>query len=391
MAASLLVGTERCIPCQREDLPTEIHLLALHGELARDGCAHGGTIPVDTFQERLALVGLHVSTYVPRVESVGLVRDPCIRTAIVVRLEREPMPPCDRCGTAVDLPYRCAYCGGTYCGQHRLPENHDCPGLDDWGDPDGVFDSGFDVSLAQGAGSPDGWLARAGIETGPGGPLGYVRGNVTYLFLALMAVTLFLQLLVLWTMGRTMHEALFTLSPRNPLYVWTWFTSNFAHSPTNFFHLVFNGIVLYFFGPMVERKTGSKKFAILFLVSGALAGLAQVGVGLLIGQPGNPVLGASGAVLAVMGVLTVLNPNLRVLLFFFLPMPLWVLTLGFAAFSAFVMVGAGIGAGNIAHFAHLIGLVIGLAYGERLRRAGQTVPQELRLGGGRGPGGPGRW
>ncbi len=27
------------------------------------------------------------------------------------------------------MPYRCRYCGGTYCPDHRLPENHQCPGL----------------------------------------------------------------------------------------------------------------------------------------------------------------------------------------------------------------------------------------------------------------------
>lgn len=299
------------------------------------------------------------------------------------------MPPCDRCGTSTELPYRCTYCGGSFCGEHRLPENHECPGLEDWNDPSGVFDSGFDAGLSdEAAPGTDGVLARLGLDSGPGGPLAYFRGNMTYVFLALMVVTFLLQNLVLAIFDVDMHQALFTVSPENPFYIWTWFTSIFAHSPVNFFHIVFNGIVLYFFGPIVERRTGSRAFTVLFLASGAAAGIGQIGVGLLLDQPGAPVLGASGAVLAVMGVLTVLNPNLRVLLFFIIPMPLWVLTIGFAVFSVFVMVGGGIGAGQIAHLAHLIGLVIGLVYGERLRRKGTSLPDELRLGG--GPGGPGR-
>jgi hypothetical protein len=93
-------------------------------------------------------------------------------------------------------------------------------------------------------------------------------------------------------------------------------------------------------------------------------------------------------------VLTVLNPNLKVYLYFVIPMPLWVLTFGFAAFSLVAGFGAanGVGAlgGNVAHFAHLVGLVVGLAYGGRVKgRVG--VPQSLQFGGGGGgAGGPGR-
>lgn len=34
---------------------------------------------------------------------------------------------CQTCGTEVTLPYMCPYCGGQFCSQHRLPENHACP------------------------------------------------------------------------------------------------------------------------------------------------------------------------------------------------------------------------------------------------------------------------
>lgn len=40
------------------------------------------------------------------------------------------MVKCDYCGTEIEgLPYRCKYCGGTFCVWHHLPEEHDCPGL----------------------------------------------------------------------------------------------------------------------------------------------------------------------------------------------------------------------------------------------------------------------
>ncbi len=38
------------------------------------------------------------------------------------------MVECDKCGKEVYMPFRCKYCGGYYCSEHRLPEIHDCTG-----------------------------------------------------------------------------------------------------------------------------------------------------------------------------------------------------------------------------------------------------------------------
>jgi len=284
------------------------------------------------------------------------------------------------------MPYNCRLCGGTYCAEHRLPENHDCPGLDNWGDPGGVFDSGFDDGVANEGGS-SGVLSSVGIDTGRGGPLGYFRGNMTFVFLGLMWVT-FLAQLILQSVGLAgLATDAFILTTWHVTYVWTWFTSIFAHG--GFFHIFFNSIVLYFFGPVVEQRIGSKRFTVLFLVSGAVAGLAQIGVSLFVGAPAA-VIGASGAIMAILGVLTVLNPNLRVYLYFIIPMPLWVLTAGFAVLSVFFISAGGPGAGGIAQFAHLSGLAIGLGYGLVLKQQGERAPKQLQFGGGPGgPGGPG--
>ena len=37
------------------------------------------------------------------------------------------MPDCEYCGKVVELPFRCNFCRGYFCMEHRLPENHDCP------------------------------------------------------------------------------------------------------------------------------------------------------------------------------------------------------------------------------------------------------------------------
>jgi hypothetical protein len=42
---------------------------------------------------------------------------------------------CDYCKKVSDeLPYKCKFCGGIFCSDHRLPENHDCIGLERYKD-----------------------------------------------------------------------------------------------------------------------------------------------------------------------------------------------------------------------------------------------------------------
>ncbi|WP_083870277.1 rhomboid family intramembrane serine protease [Haloterrigena salina] len=302
------------------------------------------------------------------------------------------MAKCDVCGKDESMPYNCRHCGGTFCADHRLPENHDCTGLQDWNDPQGVFDSGFDDSVNGGGGtSKASSLAdKIPINTGAGGPLAYFRGNMTYTFLVLMWLTFAAQLVVRAAFDYELMQTLFVLRPYYPEYVWTWVTSVFAHG--GLYHIVGNSIVIFFFGPLVERYVGSRNFAILFLVSGALAGLSQIAIQIVELNTITPltggVLGASGAALAILGVLTILNPDLKVYLYFILPVPIWVLAGGYAIFSIF-FIGTG-GGGNVAHMAHLVGLAIGLAYGQYIKQnRNVSAPNRLEFGGGGGPGGPG--
>lgn len=45
---------------------------------------------------------------------------------------RKPAPVkgvCAMCDKHVTMPFKCKFCGGLYCDEHRLPESHDCTGL----------------------------------------------------------------------------------------------------------------------------------------------------------------------------------------------------------------------------------------------------------------------
>ncbi|WP_080505522.1 AN1-type zinc finger domain-containing protein [Halorubrum saccharovorum] len=37
---------------------------------------------------------------------------------------------CQACGRSDSMEYNCSRCGRTFCVNHRLPESHDCPGLE---------------------------------------------------------------------------------------------------------------------------------------------------------------------------------------------------------------------------------------------------------------------
>ena len=304
------------------------------------------------------------------------------------------MAECDECGADENLPYQCRRCGNTFCAAHRLPESHNCPGLNDWANPDGVFDSGFDDSIQNRGRAEEGVLKRVtstvGRQTSTHSVVNFFPGGLTNVFLVLMWVTFAMQFVIFPVLfgispGSSLWRSVFVLSTQHPLYVWTWLTAIFAHG--GFTHIAVNSIALYFFGPVVERRLGAMRFTVLFLATGVLAGLAQVGATLLL-NPGvqSGVVGASGAIMAVMGVLTVLRPKLTVYLYFVLPIPLWMLTIGFTVFSTATGLSS-IGPGGVANWAHLVGIGIGLAYGAVVKK-GQNVPESIHVG--RGPGRSGR-
>ncbi len=311
------------------------------------------------------------------------------------------MATCDVCGEYENLPYQCNRCGKTFCPEHRLPENHDCPGLAAWNDPGGVFDSEFDGSI-EGGGSGGGTGSSAGVtsrvkqrverEASTGGIVSYFRGNATYALLGAMWLTFAAQWAVTIFFGEAAHSQVFVLRSDALGNVWTWVTSVFSHSRLSLFHIVGNSIVIFFFGPLVERAVGSKRFLGFFFGAGMLAGLGHVLFAIATNAPTTGVLGASGAGFAILGVLTVWRPNMEILLFFVIPMKIKYLTWGIALISVFLVVSTGTGGvGGIAHLAHLIGFAIGLAFGKRneglARSAGGMGG--VQMGGPRGPRGPG--
>lgn len=98
--------------------------------------------------------------------------------------------------------------------------------------------------------------------------------------------------------------------------LWRWVTFQFIH--VDFFHVLFNLITLYFFGPMMERWWGSRRFLVFYLLcgsSGALMYLLLTMVPGLISMTG-PLIGASGGIFGILVGCMVMAPRQPVSLIF---------------------------------------------------------------------------
>ena len=177
------------------------------------------------------------------------------------------------------------------------------------------------------------------------GPIGFLIS----INLILLVVTLILPELRI-TLGLSPYY--FTSRP------WTIITNMFIHA--GIWHILTNMLTLYFFGSYLSRLVGNRNFLLIYFLGGLLGN----GFYLWLGETYSVAIGASGAVFAVAGALTVLRPKLTVFIIPIpVPIPLWVAVLG-----GFALLSIPAFASNIAWQAHLGGLVLGLAAGFLLRR-----------------------
>jgi membrane associated rhomboid family serine protease len=146
--------------------------------------------------------------------------------------------------------------------------------------------------------------------------------------------------------------------------VWRLVSYQFLHS--GIFHIFFNMLVLFFFGPMMERLWGSKRFIFFYLSCGAMGGVVYqllVYTGFLMPEGGLdyvlPLVGASGAIYGLLAAGAILFPNLQVYVMGIFPLPFSVLAILMVIFSLFGLMG-GPNAGGEA--AHLAGMAVGAAY-----------------------------
>ncbi|MCX6935335.1 MAG: rhomboid family intramembrane serine protease [Verrucomicrobia bacterium] len=193
---------------------------------------------------------------------------------------------------------------------------------------------------------------------------------------------------VLLTLNRpgvdTGWRQMLSLSPANLLdgAWWEPFTYMWLHAPPVGFwvtHLLFNMMTLWIFGKPMEARLGSVRFSAVYLLGGLAAALAFLGQSWWLaghtwmGLQGDTqeIIGASGAVLAVVAAFAVYFPDARLFIFPF-PFPVRaskavgvfiVLSLVLMFVPALAFIG---------HSAHIGGLIAGYALARAWRR---NIPQ----------------
>ena len=144
--------------------------------------------------------------------------------------------------------------------------------------------------------------------------------------------------------------------------IWRFVTFQFLHA--DFFHVLFNCIGLYFFGPLIEQWWGSRRYLAFYLLCGVTAGvmyalIAGLLPGVIFSEPAIvqgaqnviPLVGASGGLFGILVGAALLFPNLKVMLLI-PPVPMTMRTmalifLGIALFS--ILVGSRNAGGQVAH------------------------------------------
>ncbi len=157
------------------------------------------------------------------------------------------------------------------------------------------------------------------------------------------------------------------------LQLWRAIGFQFCHADIN--HIVFNMIGLFFFGPIVERYLGAKRFVAFYLLCGVAGALFYLVLnfggfvmqevsngrvtipGLLVNDPDMPLIGASAGVFGVIVAAARLMPNAQVLLFFVIPMRLITLAYGLVAVAIAAVLLRWSNAGGEA--AHIGGAIAG--------------------------------
>ena len=168
-------------------------------------------------------------------------------------------------------------------------------------------------------------------------------------------------------------------------WVVSWITAMFMHGSWD--HLLGNLLFLAIFGKNVEDAFGHLRYLGFYMAGGFAATALQAAMTLSVASDTDaqvPMLGASGAISAVLGAFLVLYPHARIktlVLVFFVQIPAWAYLGGWFLYqlhsaheSLFVASADGSG---VAFFAHVGGFVFGWVVVRALRDAGWIHPQQV--------------
>lgn len=146
-------------------------------------------------------------------------------------------------------------------------------------------------------------------------------------------------------------------------------THMFMHDMNGISHILFNMLGVFLFGQVLENTWGPKRFLIFYMVSGLGAAAAHYVVmhfqaqevlelyGTPVALNGMTAVGASGCLMGLLGAFGMLFPNRYIYVYFLFPIKAkWFVII----YGAAELLQGMHNVGNIAHFAHVGGLVAGV-------------------------------
>jgi len=268
---------------------------------------------------------------------------------------------CWICGKEEHIPFKCRFCGKSFCLDHRLPEQHACTELENYkqngqyGSGSGAYNRTGTDDILKTVLKDSAKYAAKSAATGMKDRI--IHSMKSSPAMAILYTCIFIFIISLMNYGFVLSN--FALFPATIFTrPWTIITHLFLHA--SFFHLFFNMLVLFFFGPELERRTSKQIFLNIYFAAGIVAA-----VGFSITSSTNvPVVGASGAIMGIFAALAIIAPDIRVYVYF-VPMKIMHALVLFAALD-FALLGAN---DMVAHTAHLSGLAVGVVMGLRIKRA----------------------
>jgi len=134
---------------------------------------------------------------------------------------------------------------------------------------------------------------------------------------------------------------------------WRWITYQYLHGGGS--HLFWNLIGIYFFVPVLEQMWGWRKTLAFYTAGGVAAGVTFGLMSLF--YPTGGLIGASGSLLAVLGAIAVIAPDMQVLAMMVIPITMRTLAILYTVLYLFTIIGDR----NMSDAAHLGGMAFGAA------------------------------
>lgn len=136
---------------------------------------------------------------------------------------------------------------------------------------------------------------------------------------------------------------------------WVLLTSMFIHGDV--FHITLNSLALFFFGKALESRVAMGKYLTIYFAGGVAGSLLS----LFFYLPDVPIVGASGAIFAVMGAAMLLKPFELVSFPYVLPLPIALVGVIYSLSNVALLFSST--ESNVAYIAHVGGLATGIALG----------------------------